>query len=425
MSKKYKNTETVHSEDLQEIITKPPSWLLKWGISVILATIIIILNLSVFITYPEMVSVSMKFNTSNAPKVLVSKVNGNLSKILIKDGVWVEKNIDIAYMESIADHHQVLMILDRLKKLRNNEEQLIDIENLVNPTELNLGELQNSYQSFHLAYLNYKAVNKAGIFEKRKNFVQNEVQNIDEQKSRIEQTYELQQKELRLAESEYEKYKILAYKKVISQSELEQKESLLLSKRQTIPLIENTLLSNQINRMSKGKEISELSNQIFEERKKFFQAVNTFITDAENWKRQYVISSLSSGILIYGDFLQENQLVKVNDVLFYINANKDDYYGEVLIPQGASSRVKKNQDVLIKVKSYPYQEYGYLKGKVTYISDIPIRDSIFFSKVDIIRSVQDSSIKLKPGLRADAEIITDNQSIFKRIWLNLTKNLKI
>lgn len=419
------NIEARHSEDLQEIITKPPSWLLKWGISVILATILIILNLSVFITYPEMVQVSMKFNTSNSPKVLISKVNGNLSKILIKDGVWVEKNTDIAYMESIADHHQVLMILDRLKKLRNDERVLIDLENLVNPAELNLGELQNSYQSFHQAYLNYKAVNKEGIFEKRKSFVQNEVQNIDEQKNRIEQTYELQQKELKLAESEYEKYKILAYKKVISQSELEQKESMLLAKRQTIPLIENTILGNQVNRMSKDKEISELSNQIFEERKKFFQAVNTFITDAENWKKQYVISSLSSGTLIYGDFLQENQFVKINDILFYINANKDDYYGEVLIPQNASSRVKKNQDVLIKVKSYPYQEYGYLKGKVTFISDIPIRDSIFFSKVDIIRSVQDSSIKLKPGLRADAEIITANQSIFKRIWLNLTKNLKM
>jgi len=163
---------------------------------------------------------------------------------------------------------------------------------------------------------------------------------------------------------------------------------------------------------------------MFEEVKKFYQSLNTFISDAENWKKQYVISSTSKGILIYGDFLQENQLVKMGDVLFYVNANKDDYYGEILIPQVKSSKVKVGQDVLIKVQSYPYQEYGYLRGKINYISDIPIKDSVFFSRVILTRNEQDSVIRLKPGILADADVITEDQSIFKRIWLNLTKSLK-
>mgnify|MGYP003574874347 CR=1 FL=1 len=33
-------------------------------------------------------------------------------------------------------------------------------------------------------------------------------------------------------------------------------------------------------------------------------------------------------------------------------------------------------------------------------------------------------IKLKPGMLADADIITEDQSILKRIWFNLTENLK-
>jgi len=116
--------------------------------------------------------------------------------------------------------------------------------------------------------------------------------------------------------------------------------------------------------------------------------------------------------------------VKMGDVLFYVNANKDDYYGEILIPQVKSSKVKVGQDVLIKVQSYPYQEYGYLRGKINYISDIPIKDSVFFSRVILTRNEQDSVIRLKPGILADADVITEDQSIFKRIWLNLTKSLK-
>ncbi len=424
MANKNYIEEDIHSEDLQEIIAKPPSWLMKRGISFILLTILMIFSLSVFIRYPEMVPVSMKFNTSNAPKALVSKVNGNLVTILINEGKWVEKQADIAYLESIGNHKQVISILGRLHQIRNDGASVKELENLVSPTELNLGELQSSYQNFYLAYLNYKAVNRDGIFLKRKSFVQNEVQYVNEQNSRIQQTFELQKKELALSEAEYEKYKVLAEKKVISPMELQQKEVVLLAKRQAIPQMENALIGNQNSLLAKNKELSEIKNQMIEEEKKFFQSLNTFISDAENWKKQYVISTSSAGYLVYGDFLQENQLVKVGDILFYINSGKEDYYGEALIPQTASSKVRRRQDVLIKVRSYPYQEYGYLKGKVDYISDILIRDSLFFSKIALIRTDQDSVIKLKPGIMADAEIITEDQSILKRIWLNLTKSLK-
>lgn len=416
--------EDIHSEDLQEIISKPPSWLLQRGITFIVLTIFMIFGLSFFIRYPEVVTVSMKFNTSSAPKILTSKVDGNLVRILAKDGATVEKNTDIAYLESIADHDQVLILLDKMKKVRSGILGLADLKDVVTPTELELGEVQNSYQNFYLAYLNYVAIKKEGIYQKRKGFIQDEVKYINEQSQRIQEGLDLQKKELALAEAEYAKYQILADKKVISQLELQQKEALLLTKRQSIPQTENTIISNQSNRLSKDKEMSEINNQMFEEEKKFYQSLNTFISDAENWKKQYVITSTSKGVLIYGDFLQENQLVKVGDELFYVNANKDDYYGEILIPQRKSSKVKIGQDVLIKVQSYPYQEYGYLRGNIDYISDIPIRDSVFFSKVILTRNEQDSVIKLKPGILAEADVITEDHSIFNRIWLNLTKSLK-
>lgn len=424
MAKKTYPEEYIHSEDLQEIITKPPSWLMKRGISFVLLTVLLIIGLSVFIRYPEMVQVSMKFSTSNAPKALVSKVNGNLVKILAKEGQWVEKNTDIAYVESIADHRQVIDILSRLKAIRNSGASMQDLTDLVAPTELDLGELQGSYQNFYTAYLNYKAVNREGILQKRKLFIQNEVQYVNDQNARTEEIYKLQKDELALAEAEYEKYRLLAEKRIISPLELQRKKAVLLAKRQVIPQMENTLISNRSALSAKGKELSEIDNQIIEEEKKFYQSLNTLISDAENWKKQYVITAPSAGYLVYGDFLQENQLHKTGDILFYINAGKNDYYGEVLIPQAASSRVKKEQKVMIRVRSYPYQEYGYLKGKVDYISDIPVKDSLFFSRVTLVRTDADSVIKLKPGILADAEIITEDQSIFRRIWLNLTKSLK-
>ena len=416
--------ENLHSEDLEEIIARPPSSLLKWGISFIMITILMILGMSLFIRYPEIVSVQMKFNTSNSPKALVSRIEGNLAKILVKEGRWIKENTDVAYLDCVADHDQVMMILSQLKNVRTSQTKSFDLANIVSPTELNLGELQSSYQNFYLSYLNFKEVSKEGIFNKRINVAENEVKYINDQNYRIKEIYQLQKRELEMAEREYAKYKLLADKKVISQIELEGKELLLLAKRQAIPQTENMIISNQTNRLLKSSQVIELNNEKLDEEKKFFQALNTFISDAEDWRKQYVITSTIAGYLVYGDFLQNNQLVKAGEKLFFVNSKKDDYYGEVMIPQSHSSKVKPGQQVLIKVKGFPYQEYGYLDGRVVYLSDIPLKDSVFISKVTLKRTTADSVIKLKPGMLADAEIVTEDQSIFKRLWFSLTKNLK-
>ncbi|MGM1431259.1 HlyD family secretion protein [Sphingobacterium lactis] len=418
-----KQNEDVHSEDLHEIITKPPSWLLRRGISFILLLILLLLSTTFFIKYPEIVNTTLKFNTSNSPKVMLSKINGNLTKILVNEGDWVSKNQEVAFMESIADHHQVLNILKKLKNLRTDNHLYIDLDKLLSPNKLELGELQNSYQDFYLAYINYRSILEGGIFEKRKQIIKDELSNVNQQYARINETYDLQKKELILAEQEYNRYKTLAEKKIISPLEIQQKEATLLLKRQSLPQIENTIISNRSNALAKDKELSEINNQILEEKKKFTQSLNSFISQVENWKKQYIISSPSNGYLVFGDFLQENQFIKADMPVFYVHTAKNDYFGEMLVPQVSSSRVKLNQTVLIKVRSYPYQEFGYLRGKIIYISDIPTRDSVFLTKVSLIRTAQDSLIKLKPGIMADAEIITEDRSIFYRIWKNLTKSL--
>ncbi len=425
MTKKYSlPEEDSHSEDLQEIISKPPSWLLERGISFVLLTILLLLGLSFFIRYPELVMTELKFNTANAPKVVVSRVSGSITKLLANDGARVEAQTPIAYLESTADHEQVLNLLATLQKFRTETDHVYDLENIIPPNRLQLGELQGSYESFYLAYLNYRSAGEDGIYYQRKGILHNEMNNIRQQYDRAEESFQLQKAQLNLAEQEYDRYRILAEKKVISPLELQQKEALLLAKRQSIPQLEGNMIAYESNLLSKKKELSDLNNQIVDEQKKFVQSLNSFISDAKIWEKKYVLVSPARGKLIYGSFLQENQLVQVDQELFYVNPNSDRYYGEMLLPQHTIAKVRQGQEVLVKVRSYPYKEYGFLRGKVDYISDIPIKDSLFFARASLVREAKDSLIKLKPGIYADAEIITDDQSIFKRIWSNLSKSMK-
>jgi len=108
--------------------------------------------------------------------------------------------------------------------------------------------------------------------------------------------------------------------------------------------------------------------------------------------------------------------------IFYVNPLKSEYYGETYIPQRSFSRVKINNVVLIKLHSYPYEEFGYLKGYISRISEIPLKDSLFLAHVKLYQLPKDSYINLKPGITADAEIISDNRSILQRILENITRH---
>ncbi|MGJ1386477.1 HlyD family secretion protein [Sphingobacterium spiritivorum] len=413
----------IHSEDMQDIIARPPSWLLKRGISFIFLTLLMLFGMTAFIRYPQMITATMKITTDNAPKSVVNKIAGSIVQLLVKDGEWVNQFETLAYMESTGNHDQILNLLEKLKWVQKSEDnQNLELKNITSPVDLELGEVQSAYQNFYQAYLNYLAVRDDGIYVRKRSILRKEMDNIGEQNKRIQDSYALQKREIDLAEREYEKYKILAEKKVISPMELQKQEALLIAKKQGIPLAENNLLNNQSASLARIKELSDLDSKISDEKKKFYQSLNSLISEIENWKKQYVLVAPSSGYVIYGSAIQENQFLPISSDVFYINSKNERYFGEMQLPQLEFGKIKIGQEVMIKVRGFQYQEYGYLKGRIRSISDIPIKDSLFLSMVSIERKPQDSLIRLRPRLLADVEIITDEQSILTRIWRNLTKN---
>ena len=112
--------------------------------------------------------------------------------------------------------------------------------------------------------------------------------------------------------------------------------------------------------------------------------------------------------------------------VFYINSQNEQFFGEMNIPQNNLGKVKEGQAVLIKLKSYPFEEYGMLKGTISYINDVPFKDSIFTARV-VLKSNKASDLKrpvhIKQGMMADAEIITEDATLLRRLTRNVIKAL--
>ena len=415
-----------HTDDMQDIITSVPSWLLRWGITLFFFVLVMLLSLSAFIKYPDIVKTQLKITSPNMPKQVVPKITGKLVKLLVNNNDEVKPGQALAYIESTASHDKVLLLLTRLKQMQKQVglNQPIDKSFFNNADNNELGELQASYQSFSQAYLTYKSSVEDGFLLKKRTYLQKDVSALSQQASQLQSERALQQRDFKLAEEEYSMHKKLEQQKVETPAELRQQESKYLSRKAPMLQTDAALINASTNSLAKQKEIMELDNQVQEEKAKFSQALNSLISQAEDWRTKYVLSASQAGRVTYAGIIQENQVVSVGQDVFYVNAGNEQFFGEMSIPQDNLGKVKEGQEVLIKLKSYPFEEYGMLRGRISYLSDVPYRDSIFISKVTF-RSKMSSDLKkpvhLKQGMMADAEIITQDATILQRLTRNVIK----
>jgi hypothetical protein len=88
-------------------------------------------------------------------------------------------------------------------------------------------------------------------------------------------------------------------------------------------------------------------------------------------------------------------------------------------------KVKKGQRVLLKISSYPFEQYGSLSGKIDFISTIPT-DSGYLSKVILINGLTTNynrTIQYREGLVAQGEIITQNMRLPERLFNGIRKQI--
>lgn len=415
-----------HSDEVNEIITAVPAWILRRGIMVVFFVILSIILLAAFIRYPDVISTSLKINSLNAPKPVYAKRAGKLMELLLPENKKVEIGAPLAFLESTGSHRDVLKLSTQLKSLRELVLTAKPLSlSLLSPNS-NLGELQAAYQNFYQEYVKYLSTQKGGYYQEKRIYLERDLQSIKGLKSQIVTQQKVQLKEYANIEQQYLSYQKLMAKNVISKSEFQEQENKYLSGKYPLQQTETALLNNSVAYATKEKEILDLENTIAEQRAKFLQAINSVISDTEVWINQYVVLAPVSGTLGYAGVIQQNQSVAVNQELFVINPGNTDFFGEIQIPQNNMGKIRIGQRTLIKMHSYPYEQFGMIRGNINYISDVAFRDSVFIAKVGFKTFESKDNlhkIVLKNGMLGNAEIITEESSLLQRFYRNIMKEL--
>lgn len=410
------------SEAVVSLINTEPSFIVRRGISILFSFLVLVLVLSCFVRYPDIVVANARIITVNGPKAVLSKQSGRIVKLIQQEGQRIKQNQELFYIESLADHQTVLRlekILDSMLVLVNRGEfdRLSQLWTLSEQNIVKYGELQQMHQLFMTSYYSLRDNLPGGRLMSKRDFLYKDIQYKEKLLKTLAIQKELQTEDLSLARRSYKMHDTLYSQRVISGFDLRNQRSQLLNKELVLPQADVALLNLQIQMGVTSEDLKELTIQIENEKRLFIQALNIYRSQIQEWKQKFVITAPVAGTLSYSSFFEENQQVSSGQVVGFISSFSKDYVLEMTIPQFNFGKVTVGQTVLLKFPSYPVQEFGVIKGKIASIKEIPM-DSGYLAKVvldgKLITSHQ-KSIAFTEGLTARAEIITQPKRLIQRI----------
>ncbi len=414
------------SDQVKEILGQAPNWLISWGITIILISVLILLIGASLISYNDIVPGKITITSKNPPAYIDARSSGKLTNIFVEANDNVNKEDVLAVIESNANYKDVVFVKNKISNFTPNFNDFDSLKTKF-PSKIKIGSVQSTYNQFRFQYQEYLNYNK---FNPEKNTAFNlDLQIRSRKNSLINSKNQLRQfkTELKNAETLFKKQEKLFNKKIISENEYIQQQNIYSAAKRNYESIqsvirtdENAILSlqNNVKQANIGDQSSSfLTDQKLDEAR---QNLENKITE---WEQQYVIKSPIDGKVTLFDVWNTYQNVKAGDILFTV-VPKDikGIIGRVTISTLNSGKVKVGQDVIIKLDNYPYQEWGSLKGIINSISEVPKQGEAqytIFINLENLNTSFNKPIDFKQEMQGTAEIIVEELTVMQRIFYQL------
>ncbi|REC46262.1 HlyD family secretion protein [Chryseobacterium pennipullorum] len=418
----------LRSESVQDILTQPPHWMIRWGNTIIFIILLLILVMSYIVKYPEFVPAPIIVTSQNPPEKLEARANTKIEKIFIKDHQEVKKNDVLMVMQSAANYKDVLELKKLVDSIAPNQLYAFPISQT---SRFKLGELQGDYNNFAKAFQDEELFTRLQPYAPE-NLAAN--QSISEYRVRIatlKQQKSLESVKYDLTKKNFQRSQELFNQGVISAMELENEKIKYLQAQQNLENINISMsqmeegISN-LNKTKSGTAIntekdkitySSQTLQLFEQLRKSLKL----------WEQNYLVISSTDGVASFQQFFGENQFVKLGDpILSILPKNKEKLVGRMSVPTTNSGKIIPGEKVLIKLDNYRFQEYGIIEGKVQNISLIPDDKGNYY--VDVIlpnglRTSYNQTLIFDKELRGNAEIVTQDLRLIERFFYQIRKLL--
>ncbi len=410
-------------DHIQYLLGNPPSWMMRYGLTVMTGVFSILLILSYLIHYPDVVEAKVVLTTANPPIRVIANVGGRVSNLLVKDKEQVAKGQVLAIVESTAEWLDVLRLETWLNNTNGHAHAL--------PDSLRLGELQGTYSAFvqHWKELGYYNLNN-GVME-RIVFLNQQIEGLREVGSNLRKQMMTMQEEYKLTTKLHQRQQKLFWDKVIAEKELDASEAQWLAQKRVLESTESSFLYNDMQIKQYQSQINDLeqekSDNHNEKERILIEDVQRLHSAIDKWKQSFLISAPIAGMVSFSKIWSAQQSINLGEEILAIVPPSDgtSIIGKAVVPSINSGKIVIGQRVVVRLDGYPAQQYGILETTITGISLLPQKgeDAEQYS-LDVVFPSQlitsyNKHITLRQEMTGRCRIITEDRRIIDRIFNNL------
>lgn len=417
------------SEPMSEMLSNPPKWIIRSGSGLFTVMLLILIGLSWFITYPDVITGEVTVSTTEPPIELSNQIYVQLKRLSIKEGQFVHKNQILAEFDNQALPDDIQKAQGYLKKIKAFESNTY---NQIPPIQdsLQLGSFQESWTGLQNEIIEWNQILNSKIEQEQLSAIQREI-NYRERLQNISNT------KIKLSEAEYnliaEELKTsiqLSEKNAISRQTLNQDRHSENQAMQTVQTQKEQFVQNLIQLNSLRNQLLQLKDEQKQKLQQRISRLHKTISNLElrfiDWHKSAVWLAPCSGKVIYNKHLQIHKFYNPNEASIVIVPNGNKFIALATIESIGAGKVKKGQKVFIELTDYPKNDFGMIEGVVSHITQIE-KDGKYEVKISLpkqLRTSYSKQIPPKAQLKGQIKIITKDKRLLARFFEKIIDLIK-
>jgi HlyD family secretion protein len=424
MELQTKEALEIRSEEVQEIITQMPGGLIRWGIGLIFFLFVVLLSISWFVKYPDVIKAKVVVTTDPAPINLVSRAVGKIT-LLKKANETAQKNDLIAHLQtnaSLTDMAYLEAALTSHEANTNTTDLFIALDK-----NIKAGDLQGYVNATVKSLQDLIAFTETKLHEKQIAHLNKQVVSYKNLNRNLQKQLGLMKQEGALSYQQFKADSILLAQKVIAPLDFNKTKSAYLLQQRGLKGMEASIISNQLQADALEKQVTELEISRTKEE-------NQLQTSAENaikelaarlkaWKENFLFTAPADGTVAYLGFIENDQYIESGKPLFALLPTSNKLIAKAELPVLGSGKVKVGQAVNIRLSNYPFEQFGMLQGKIESISEVPDKEiyTVAISLPQGMISTHNKLLSFRPQLQGETEIITEDLRLLERVFYQFRK----
>lgn len=418
--KKAYIVEPTQSEEVQEILSAPPSALLSWGSGSMLIILLILIFLSFFIKYPETINGKATLTTSIDPALILNLSDGYLEKVHIGEDSSVREGQVLGEIRNALSFQNIAFMDELTKSLRKhikNSKPSIKLPE----AELSFGLLQENYNMLLTQVYEYNQLNNT-YHTQSINRLSDKIDALKTLSLVLKNRLSIGESELANAKVQYQIDENLYKEAVIAKSEWIEKTSRYNQKLDEFQNLKQSCIQNDLQIKDMEIQLADLIYKNVESKEKNLKEIELTLTSIENykleWKQKYTLIAPINGVVKFIKKISAGDFLKGGQSIAYIIPQSLDIKAKVKLPLKGFGKIKAGQKARLTLDSYPYQEFGFVMGTVIKVSEAPTEDSFYEVIIELPDNLITSfkrELNYKPNSVGIAEIITQDYSILERL----------